>query len=143
MSGVFDVAKQTFLGSGATRLDVDTDTIKCRLVDKTTDYTAYDSTNTSMTPIPKYGASTDQTLANPSIVTASAVVAFDNTADLTFTAVAVSGTKTVGALVIYKFVSNDAGSTPIVFIDGFTAVTPNGGNITVVFAGSPNYIFSL
>jgi hypothetical protein len=86
MSGVFDVAKQTFLGSGATRLDVDTDTIKCRLVDKTTDYTAYDSTNTSMTPIPKYGASTDQTLANPSIVTASAVVAFDNTADLTFTA---------------------------------------------------------
>src|SRR4029077_1016080 len=133
MSGVYDIAKQLMLGSTASRLDLDsTDVIKCGLVDKTTDYTAYAPTNTSMTPIVRYAGTTDQTLTG-AIVTNSPTVAFDSTVDPTFTAVAVSGTKTVGGLIIYKFVTNDAGSTPICFIDGFTAVVPNGGEITVNF----------
>ena len=139
-SALYDVAKQAFLGTG-TRIDLDSDTIKIGLINVATDYTV-DLTQTSMTPITRYASTTDQTLGSLSIVTNSHVIAFD-AADATFTAVSVSGSKTVAALVVYKFVTNDAGSTPILYIDGFTAVTPNGVDIAVSFDNGNNRIFSL
>lgn len=139
-SGVYDIAKQAFLGTG-TRIDLDADTIKVGLVNITADYTV-DLTATSMTGITRYAGTTDQTLGSLTIVTTSHVVAFD-AADATFSSVAVSGTKTVGGFVVYKFVTNDAGSTPILYVDGFTAVLPNGGDLTVQFDNGNNRIFSL
>ncbi|WP_217639753.1 hypothetical protein [Arthrobacter sp. ok909] len=64
-------------------------------------------------------------------------------ADSTFTAVAISGSKTVQALVVYKDTGSAATSPLIAYIDGFTAVTPNGGNITVTWDNGASKIFAL
>lgn len=71
--------------------------------------------------------STDQTLGSKTSTkdTSNHRAVFD-AADSTFTAVA-SGS-TIGSLVIYKFVTNDAGSTPLYFID-VTDTPTNGGDI--------------
>lgn len=140
-SGIFNAAKVAFLGTG-TRIDLDADTIKIGLLNIAVDYSSPDLTATSMTGITRYSGTTDQTLGSLTIVTTSLVIAFD-AADATWTAVAVSGTKTVGGLIVYKFVTNDAGSTPIAYIDGFTAVLPNGGDLTAQFDSGANRIFSL
>ena len=47
----------------------------------------------------------------------------------TFTAV--GATTEVNKIVVYKFVTNDAGSTPIAVVTFTPAITPNGGDITV------------
>lgn len=140
-SGAFNAWKQAALGTG-TKIDLDADTIKLGLLNITTDYTSPDLTATSMTGITRYAGTTDATLASLTIVTTSLVVAFD-AADPTFSAVAVSGSKTVGGLIVYKFVTNDAGSTPILYVDGFTAVLPNGGDLVIQFDNGANRIFSL
>lgn len=139
-TGAYNVFKQAALGTG-TRIDLDADTIKVGLLNIAVDYTV-DLTHTTMSSIPRYAGTTDQTLGSLTIVTTSFVVAFD-AADPTFTAVAVSGTKTVGGLIFYKFVTNDAGSTPILYVDGFTAVTPNGGDLTVGIDNGVNRVLSL
>ena len=54
-------------------------------------------------------------------------------ADVTFTSV--SG-NSVEALVIYVDTGNTATSPLIAYIDGFSAVTPNGGDITVAWNAS-------
>jgi hypothetical protein len=59
--------------------------------------------------------------------------------DAVFTAV--TGDQVEG-VTLYKFITNDAGSTPLVYIT-FTAVTPNGGNITITWQGTSPYIFRL
>lgn len=64
-------------------------------------------------------------------------------ADSTFTSVAVSGSKTVQALVVYKDTGSAATSPLIAYIDGFTAVTPSGGNITVTWDNGASKIFAL
>lgn len=144
-SGVYDIAKQAFLGTG-TRIDLDADTIKVGLLNIATDYVIGTGLGTasSMTGITRYSGTTDQTLASGAITvtSAGAVVAFDAT-DPVFTAVAISSGKTVAGLIFYKFVTNDAGSTPILYVDGFTAVTPNGGDITIQLDNGNSRIFSL
>jgi hypothetical protein len=40
----------------------------------------------------------------------------------------------VNRVVIFKFSTNDAGSTPIAYVE-ITEVTPNGGDISVAFGG--------
>src|SRR4051812_43782659 len=97
------------------------DTIKARLVASSV---TPNKDDTSMTGYTQIG--TDQTLGtktktkdttNDRIVYTAAV--------LTWTAVA--GGSTVGYVVIYKFVTNDAGSTPIACIDVNDLAT-NGGD---------------
>ena len=112
--------------------DLNTDTIKVALVNTTTDYT-YSAAHDQLADVTTYSGTTAQTITSPTI--ASGV--FDG-ANVTFTAVAISGSKDVEALVIY----NDtlAGDELIAYIDGFTAVTPNGGDITVTWGAN---IFSL
>lgn len=135
-SAVFPVAKGILAGVGATRLDFDTDVLHVRAF-TTADYT-YDGTDVTMADV---GAGTysakDATVTIQSIT--GGVVHAANT---TLTAVPASGAIT--KLVLFKFVTNDAGSTPICYIDG-VSVTPNGGDITIKWnnGATDGDIFSL
>ncbi len=102
------------------------DTIKARLV--ASSYTP-NKDDTSMTGYTQIG--TDYTLLSKTRTkdTTNDRIVYD-AADPVFTAVA--GGSTVGWCVVYKFVTNDAGSTPIFVIDLADTAT-NGGDMTVVF----------
>jgi hypothetical protein len=102
------------------------DTIKARLV--ASSFTP-NKDDTSMTGYTAIG--TDQTLASKTFTedTTNDRIVYD-AADPSWTAVA--GGSTVGWVVVFKFVSNDAGSTPIFVID-VTDTATNGGNIGVTF----------
>jgi hypothetical protein len=54
----------------------------------------------------------------------------------------VAGGSTIGGFVVYKYVTNDAGSTPILFIDTTDTAT-NGGDIVLQFDSGTNKIFKL
>lgn len=135
-SAVYPLAKQSFI-SQSPSIDMDTDTIKVALVNTSTDYT-YSSAHQYLSSVTTYSGTTDQTLS--SITVTNGV--FD-AADATFTSVAISGTKTVQALVIYKSTGTASTSPLVAYIDGFTAVTPNGGNITVTWDNGASRIFAL
>ena len=122
-----DTAAHTFV-------DIDTDTIKCALVNTTTDYT-FSAAHQDIVDVTQYSGTTDQTLSNKTIT--NGVV--DNTADLTFSSVAIDGAKDVEALVHYKDSGVAATSPLIAYHDGFAAVTPNGGDITVAYNASGIY----
>lgn len=102
------------------------DTIKARLVATSA---TLNKDDTTMTPYTAIG--TDQTLASKTFTedTANDRIVYD-AADPTWTAVA--GGSTVGWVVVFKFVTNDAGSTPIFVLD-VTDTPTNGGNITCQF----------
>ena len=53
--------------------------------------------------------------------------------DPTFTAVAAS--QTVGAAIVYKFITDDASSPLLAFLDGVD-ISTNGGDVTVTFAAT-------
>ena len=112
--------------------DLNTDTIKVALVNLVTDYT-YSAAHDQIADVTRYAGTTDQTITSPTITYG----VFDG-GNVTFSAVAVSAGKTVGGLVIYN--DTTAGDELIAYIDGFTAVTPNGGDITVTWGAN---IFSL
>lgn len=112
----------------STAINWEGDTIKARL---TASSVTPNKDDTSMTGYTAIG--TDQTLtiaAGDRVAdTANDRVKFD-ASDPTWTAVA--GGSTIGYVTIYKFVVNDAGSTPICSIDVADTAT-NGGDITVTF----------
>ena len=135
-SALYPLAKESFLSQNPS-IDLDTDTIKVALVNTSTDYT-YSSAHQYKSSVTSYSGTTDQTLGTKTV----ALGVFD-AADSTFTSVAISGTKTVQALVFYKDTGNAATSPLILYVDGFTAVTPNGGNITVTYDNGASKIFAL
>lgn len=100
------------------------DTIRARLVASGVTPNKDDTSMTGYTAI-----GTDQTLSNKTRTkdTTNDRIVYDNTADPTWTAVA--GGSTVGHVVVYKFDTDDAGSTPICAID-VTDLPTNGGDIT-------------
>lgn len=108
------------------------DTIKIAAVDDTY---VFSESHTSMTTPGADRVGTDQTLGSKTI---SGGV-FD-AADPTWTAVATG--PTIGGFIVYKFVSNDAGSTPIGFIDT-TDLPANGGDITLILDSGANKIYAL
>ena len=110
---------------------IDTDTIKVALVDLTADYT-YSAAHQFKSSVTSYGASTDQTVAN--ITVTGGVVDTNDTE--TFTSVAQDGSKTVGALVIYKDTGNASTSPLIAYIDITSPITPNTGDITITWNAS-------
>lgn len=131
MSELYPDYKESCLGGGTHSFsDLPSDTIKCALVNLTDDYT-YGAAHADKADVTSYGASTDQTLGAKTVT----VGVFDNTADLTFTNV-VLDVSAADALVHYKDSGAPATSPLICYHDGFTAVTPNGGNITVSYSGS-------
>lgn len=99
------------------------DTIKARLVASSV---TPDKDDTAMTGYTAIG--TDQTLANKTKTkdTTNDKIVFSCDA-LTWSAVAAGST--VGWVVIYKFVTDDAGSTPIAVID-VTDTPTNGSDLT-------------
>lgn len=105
------------------------DTIKVRLVASSVTPNKDDTAMTGYTAI-----GTDQTLGSKTFTedTTNDRIVYDG-ADATYTAVA-SGS-TIGWVVIYQFITNDAGSTPIAVID-ITDTPTNGGDITIQFSAS-------
>lgn len=101
------------------------DTIKARLVASSVTPAKNDTSMTGYTAI-----GTDFTLANKAKTkdTTNNLVKFTN-GGVALTWTAVAGGSTVGTIVLYKFVTNDAGSTPIACID-VTDTPTNGGDIT-------------
>ena len=128
-AAMYKAGEQGLLGS----IDLTSDTIKARLV--TASYTPNMTTDTTMTPVGT-GAGTDQTLASKTVT----LGVFD-AADITYTAVAPGSAVT--AVVIYKFVTNDAGSTPIAYLPLSSSLTPNGGDIVIAWDNGANKIFAL
>lgn len=135
-SALYPLFKQSLL-SQSPSVDLDTDTIKVALVNVSTDYT-YSAAHQYKSSVTSYAGTTDQTLGTVSITSG----VFD-AADSTYTSVAISGAKTVQALVIYKDTGVAATSPLIAYIDGFAAITPNGGNITVTYDNGASKIFAL
>ena len=113
-------------------VDLDTDTIKVRAI-ADDDYT-YSSTDTTLTPIVKYTSSTDATVTCDITTTPGTL---DGT-DLTpaFSALAQDGVKSIDALVIFQFITDDAGSTPLIYIDLTTPIDPNTGDINITWNAS-------
>jgi len=112
-------------------------TIKARL-SLTSETPSKDAT--SMTGIGL--SATDVTLANktgPTEDLGNDRVLYDNTADLTFAAVAAGAE--VNKIVVFKFSVNDAGSTPIAVVEFSPAITPNGGDIVFTPSSSPSALF--
>ena len=128
-AAMYKAGEAGLLGS----IDLTSDTIKARLV--TASYTPNATTDTTMTPVGT-GTGTDQTLASKTVT----LGVFD-AADITYTAVGAGSAVT--AVVIYKFVTNDAGSTPIAYLPLSSSLTPNGGDIVVAWDNGSNKIFAL
>ncbi len=117
----------THLLGATTAISWTSDTIKARLVASSV---TPDKDDTSMTGYTAIG--TDQTLgtkAGPTVDNSNDRNAY-TAANPTWTAVA--GGSTIGYVVLFKFVSNDAGSTPIASLD-VTDTPTNGGDINVTF----------
>lgn len=114
-----------------------TDNIKVVLVDSA-DYTVNTATHEFLSDVPSAGRVA--TSANLSGKTATGGVADAN--DVTFSAVTGDISE---ALVIYKDTGTDTTSPLIAYIDTATglAVTPNGGDITVIWPNDAGRIFSL
>ncbi|MBA3621305.1 MAG: hypothetical protein H0W51_03140 [Euzebyales bacterium] len=131
-SGLYDKGREGFLDG---TIDWDTDTIKVVMVDSA-DYTVALATHDFLDDVPVIArVGTAQTLATKTVTAGVA-----DAADVTFTAVTGDS---VEALVVYKDTGSEATSRLICYIDGFTAVTPNGGNINVAWDNGANKIFKL
>ena len=130
---LYNQARQDFL-DGA--IDMNTDVIRVRAV-ADEDYTA-SAAHTAMTSVTKYTGTTDATIDSPTITSGVFDAADESPA---YSSLAIDGAKDIDGLVIFKFVTDDAGSTPICYIDLTTSVTPNGGDINIAWNGSG--IFSI
>lgn len=133
-SALYNKAKESFLSQNPS-IDLDTDTIKVALINVATDYT-FSASHQYLSSVTRYSGTTDQTLASKTVSNG----VFD-AADSAFTAVAISGGKTVAALVIYKDTGSAATSPLIAYIDGFSAVTPNGTDINIAWNASGIFSF--
>lgn len=119
-SAIYPNAKDLFGQAGFNML---TDTVKVILID--TGVYTYAGTHTMFSDLTGTGG-TGQTITTPTWVNGL----FDGD-NVTFTAVA--GTVSYEALVIYKDTGVTTTSPLIAYIDGFAAVTSNGGDITVTW----------
>lgn len=120
-------ARDLSVATGGTQIAWATDTIKARLVAAAFTPNKDDTSMTGYTAI-----GTDQTLGTKTFTedTTNDRIVYD-AADSTWTAVA--GGSTIGWVAIFKFVTNDAGSTPIAIID-ITDTATNGSDITIQYA---------
>lgn len=137
MSAFFNIGLEGFIKATG-RIDLTNDVIRVRPT-RTSTYT-FSAAHTTMTSvIAATGGPGDVTLGTKALGTGTDGGTFD-AADAVFTGWAAGAA--LDGLVIYKFVTNDAGSTPIVYLDGFS-VTPNGGDITFQWAASNPFIFKI
>jgi len=143
MSFLYDNYANLMLGAGTHTLpDLTTDTINVGIVDTSTDYTTPSQTadqdwaDTGYAEDTCYNSEAVQTLSNKDVGSTTPRV-FDNTANITFTAVAIDGSKTVDSIVHYAAIGADSTSDPLMTLhNGFSAVTPNGGDIIISYNAS-------
>lgn len=126
-SVIYPKAKESFL-SQSPSIDLDTDTIKVTIL-SSSDHT-YSAADQYFSDVTDYSGVTPQTLSNKTVTSG----VFDNTADHTFTSVTIDGTKDVDQVIVYKDTGTPSTSPLIAYFDGFTAVTPDGGNIDLAWA---------
>jgi len=129
-SAIYPTYKESRLAESPS-IDVVNDTIKARIVNIGTDYT-YAAGHDFIDDVTAYSGTTDQTLANKTVTDG----VLDNTADLTFSSVAIDGAKDVEAVVIFKDTGTPATSPVLSYNEFAVAKTPNGGDITVQFHAS-------
>ena len=132
-NALYGLAKEKILNGD---IDFDTDVIKARLVDNS--YAQNLTTDNFMDDVPKVNGTTDQTLSGVTIT----LGVFDAN-DVTWTAVETA--HTAEAVVLFKFVTNDADSIPLAYIDTITGfpLATNGGNVTIQWDNGSYKIFSL
>ena len=138
-SGLYANYKELCLGGGTHALpDLNTDAIDVGIVSGA-DYTEnlathQDWSDTTYALDTCYNSEpTVQLTAGNSTVTAGV---WDNSDNQVFTAVAIDGVKDVDAIVHFLSSGVVTTDTLICFHDGFAAVTPNGGDITVAYNAS-------
>lgn len=131
-NSLYGKGRQKFIEGGIAWL---TDTINCALVDNT--YACTIDTHEFWSTVQAKVVGTPQALASKSSTSGIA-----DSADVTFTNV--TGT-VVGSVVLYKDTGAASTSPLIAYYDTGTGlpVTPNGGNITVSWPNSGNYMFKL
>lgn len=134
MSALYGKAREKFL-SGA--LSWANDTIKAVLVD-TADYAVALDAHEFLSDVPAAA----RVATSASFTGKTVALGVADAADLTFATVTGDQAE---ALVIYKDTGSAATSPLIAYIDQATGlpVTPNGGNVNVVWDDGPNRIFKL
>ena len=58
---------------------------------------------------------------------------FDDTANVTFSALAISGVDTIAGFLVYKFVVDDTDSIPLAWYLIDPDITPNGSDIVIIW----------
>jgi len=117
-------------------VDWDTDTIRVRPV-ADEDYTAPSGAGldiTDMSTVTGYTGATDATVT-VDITTSKGIVDMTDLSPA-YSSLSQDAAKDIDGLVIFKFVTNDAGSTPLCYIDLTTPFTPNGGDVNIQWNAS-------
>jgi hypothetical protein len=136
-SAWYPLAKQSFLTQSPS-INMSSGNVKIRAVDITVDYT-YSAAHQFASSVPKYGSTTDQLATSKSFTGG----VYDQ-ADTTFPTVSASGTKTIGALVGFLDLGGADSANPLIFyIDGFTAIPPNGSDVAVGWDNGSNKVAAL
>lgn len=132
-NSLYDLGRQGFLDGS---IDWDTHTIKVTLHDNN-DVTPNVSTHDNLDDISAGTVATSPTLTSPTVVNGVA-----DAADTTITAV--SGDQ-AESLNVYKDTGTPSTSRLIAYIDTATGLplTPNGGDVTIVWDSGANKIFKL
>jgi hypothetical protein len=140
-SFLYDNYCNLMLGAGTHTLpDLPTDTINVGIASGS-DYTESQTTHqdwadTTYAEDTCYNSESCQTLSNKDVGSTTARV-FDNTADITFTGVSQDASKVVDSIVHYAAIGTGATDDPLIcFHDGFSAITPNGGDIVIAYHAS-------
>ena len=141
-SFLYDDVKTNWLNNSSI-VDLDSETAITCSITSTVTYTPASTHSFESPDLTKYsgGDTEDVVMTTTAVATATGVVSFD-AADTVFSTVSLN-TNDVNGLVIWWDTTVNTTSPLIAHIDGFAAVTPNGGDITVTWAGTPNFIFSL
>lgn len=133
-SAHYDLGLQKYLAGSIASL---TDTIRVRLM-RTSAYT-FNQSHEFASSLPA-AIATDVTLGSKTTNGGGSDPGCFDAADAVFSSV--SAGAAINCLAIFKFVTVDADSPLIAYVDGFS-VTPNGGDITVQWQGSSPWIFKL
>ena len=133
-NALYDKAREGFLDGS---IDWDTDDIRAILID-TADYTVNLATDDNLDDIP--GAA--RVAVSAALSGKTVVDGVADAADVTFSAVTGDQCE---ALVLYKHTGTESTSRLIAYIDSATGlpVTPNGGDIQILWSAGDDKIFRL